>query len=185
MKHYDNATESHAAQHDSPIKTPAQLTWAVVASFVVPVLVIILLANFVVWGDKPAAGTDALGEQAVAKRIAPIGSVTVKDPTDVATLKTGEQVYLAQCTACHAIGAAGAPKTGDTAAWAPRLKQGYDVLLTSVLKGKGAMGAQGGGDFSDLEIARAVVYLANKSGGSLAEPAAPAAAPAAAASAAN
>jgi len=46
------------------------------------------------------------------------------------------------------------------------------------------MGAQGGGEYNDFEIGRAVVYLANKSGGSLAELAAPAA-PAAAASAAS
>jgi cytochrome c5 len=74
------------------------------------------------------------------------------------------------------VGAAGAPKLGDATAWAPRLKTGYDALLNSALKGKGAMAAQGGGDFSDLEIARAVVYMANQSGGKLAEPKAPAAA---------
>jgi cytochrome c5 len=56
------------------------------------------------------------------------------------------------------------------------LPQGYAVLLDHVLKGKGAMGAQGGGDFSDFEIGRAVVYLVNKSGGKLAEPAPPVAA---------
>jgi cytochrome c5 len=74
------------------------------------------------------------------------------------------------------VGAAGAPKSGDEAAWAPRIKTGYDALLNSALKGKGAMGAQGGGDFSDLEIGRAVVYMVNNAGGKLAEPAVPAAA---------
>jgi hypothetical protein len=49
-------------------------------------------------------------------------------------------------------------------------------LLNSALKGKGAMGAQGGGDYSDLEIGRAVVYMANQAGAKFAEPAAPAAA---------
>jgi len=95
-------------------------------------------------------------------------------------LKTGEQVYTAQCAACHATGAAGAPKLGDAAAWAPRIKTGYDALLTSALKGKGAMGAQGGGEMSDLEIARAVVYIANQGGAKFDEPAAPAAAASAA-----
>ena len=70
----------------------------------------------------------------------------------------------------------GAPKFGDAGAWAARIGQGYDALLTSALKGKGAMGAQGGGAFEDLEIGRAVVYMANKAGGSLPEPQAPAAA---------
>jgi len=100
-------------------------------------------------------------------------------------LKTGEQVYQAQCSACHAAGVAGAPKLGDEAAWGPRVKTGYEMLLTSALKGKNAMGAQGGGDFSDVEIGRAVVYLANKGGAKFDEPKAPAAAASAPAEAAS
>jgi cytochrome c5 len=99
-------------------------------------------------------------------------------------LHTAEQVYTGQCAACHASGAAGAPKLGDAAAWAPRIKTGYEALLTAALKGKGAMAAQGGGQYSDYEIGRAVVYMANQAGGKLAEPKAPAAA-ASAASAPN
>jgi cytochrome c5 len=64
---------------------------------------------------------------------------------------------------------------GDAAAWVPRIKTGYETLLNSALKGKNAMGAQGGGNFDDYEIARAVVYLANGSGAKFAEPAKPAA----------
>lgn len=174
-------SDAHEESHEGPIRTPKQLVAVVVASFVVPVIIIVLLVNYVAWGERPAAGSDGLGAEAVARRIQPVGTIELRDASDMTTLKTGEQVYIAQCTACHAVGAAGAPKTGDAAAWAPRLAQGYQVLLTSVLKGKGAMAAQGGGDFSDFEIARAVVYLANKSGGNLPEPAAPA--PAGAASA--
>ena len=103
------------------------------------------------------------------------GAIEIKVAGDPSAMKTGEQVYQAQCSACHTSGAAGAPKVGDNAAWAPRLAQGFDTLLNSALKGKGAMGPQGGGDFSDFEIARAVVYLGNQSGGKLAEPKAPAA----------
>jgi cytochrome c5 len=99
-------------------------------------------------------------------------------------LQAGDAVYKAQCAACHATGMAGSPKFGDAAAWAPRIATGYEALLTSALKGKGAMGAQSGGAFSDLEIGRAVVHMANAAGGKLAEPAAPAAADAAAAPAA-
>ena len=79
-------------------------------------------------------------------------------------------MFKAQCSACHATGAAGAPKFGDKAAWAPRVGKGYEALLTSALKGKGAMGAQGGGDFDDLEIGRAVVYMANEGGAKFSEP---------------
>jgi cytochrome c5 len=168
--------DHHEEAHEGPIKTPKQLAWAVFFAFAVPILVIILLAYYVSSQFKPAAGSEAMEAQRTAERLKPVASVEVKDASDVTSLKTGEQVYLAQCTACHAVGAAGAPKTGDAAAWGPRLTQGYDLLVEHAIKGKGAMGAQGGGDFSDFEIGRAVVYLANKSGGKLAEPALPVAA---------
>jgi cytochrome c5 len=71
---------------------------------------------------------------------------------------------------CHGAGLSGAPKFGDAAAWAPRVKAGYEALLASALKGKGSMTAQGGGDFSDFEIGRAVVYMANQAGASFPEP---------------
>jgi len=91
-------------------------------------------------------------------------------------LKSGEEVYKAQCSACHATGAAGAPKLGDSGAWSARIRTGVDALLNSALKGKGAMAPQGGGDHSDVEIARAVVFMANAAGGKFAEPKAPEAA---------
>ena len=182
-----NHAADHAAHdlpHEGPIRTPKQLVWAVVASFVVPIVAIILLVNYVNFGNKPAAGSTGLEAEAVAQRLKRVGSVEIRDPA-TAVVRTGEQVYQAACTACHASGAAGAPKTGDEAAWAPRLKTGYETLLNSALKGKGAMGAQGGGDYSDFEIARAVVYLTGKAGGKFDEPkAAAAAAPAAAAASA-
>ena len=102
-----------------------------------------------------------------------VGVVEIRDANR--PLKTGEEVYKAQCIACHGSGAAGAPKFGDAAAWGPRIATGYDALLNSALKGKGAMGAQGGGDFEDLEVARAVVYMTTAAGGKFPEPAAPAA----------
>jgi cytochrome c5 len=183
-----NATSQHAAQHgtqhgtqqpghevhEGPIKTPKQLITAIVASFVVPVVVIIMLTNFVDFGQKAGAGSDGMSAEAVGRRLQRVGSIEIKDATDLTTMKSGEQVFQAQCTACHATGAAGAPKVGDEAAWAPRIKAGYEALLTSALKGKGNMSPQGGGDFSELEIGRAVVFMANKSGAQLDEPKAPA-----------
>jgi len=162
--------------HEGPIKTPKQLVAAVVASFVVPIVAIIMLANFVNFGDKTGAGSDGMSADAVGKRIQPVGSIEIKDVSNPGALKTGEQVFQAQCSACHVSGAAGAPKVGDEAAWGTRIKTGYDALLNSALKGKNAMTAQGGGDFNDVEIARAVVYMANKGGAKFDEPKAPAAA---------
>jgi cytochrome c5 len=173
---------AHAENHEGPIKTPKQLVAAVLASFIIPIIGIVLLVSYVDFGAKPSAGSDALGPEGVAKRLQPVGSVVVKDASAPAVLRAADVVYNGQCAACHNVGAAGAPKLGDAAAWAPRNKTGYEALLTSALKGKGAMGAQGGGEYSDIEIGRAVVYMVNQSGGKMAEPAVPA--PAAAASAA-
>ena len=159
----------HEANHEGPIRTPKQLMLAVIFAFVVPIGIIALLVNYVASANKPAAGS-SLSDAQVAARIKPVGAVAVKDASDPAALKTGEQVFAAQCVACHGAGVAGAPKFGDAAAWGPRIKQGYDVLLTSALKGKGAMGPQGGGDFSDLEIGRAVVHMANAGGAKFDEP---------------
>ncbi|MBH9551677.1 c-type cytochrome [Inhella gelatinilytica] len=166
--------DSHDA-HEGPIKTPKQLAWAVFFSFAIPIVLIILLANYVSGQAKPSAGSDGLSAEAVAARIKPVGDVVVKAAGDASALKSGEQVYQAQCAACHGTGAAGAPKLADAAAWGPRVKSGLDALLNSALKGKGAMGAQGGGDFSDVEIARAVVYMANQGGAKFDEPKVPAA----------
>ena len=159
----------HDEAHTGPIKNPKQLLLAVFFSFVVPVFAIIGLVYFVTSDHKPAAGAVNV-EKALAVRIQKIGSIAIRDANR--QLKSGEEVFKAQCTACHTTGAAGAPKLGDIAAWAPRIKTGYEALLTSAVKGKGAMGAQGGGDFEALEIGRAVVYMANAAGGKFEEPAA-------------
>lgn len=177
----------HAADeggHEGPIKTPKQLVAVVVASFVVPIIVIILMANFVAFGNKSAAGSTGLEDEAVAQRLQPVGRVEIRDASGPVVLRTGEEVFKAVCSACHATGAAGAPKVGDAAAWGPRIKTGYEALLNSALKGKNAMPAQGGGDVADIEVGRAVVYMANQAGAKFDEPKAPAAA-ASAASAPN
>jgi cytochrome c5 len=164
-------SEHHEEAHTGPIKTPRQLLMAVFYSFVVPVFIIIGLVYYVTSANKPEAGATNTPES-VAARIQKVGSVEIKDANR--ELKTGEQVFKAQCTACHSTGAAGSPKFGDASAWGPRIKNGYEALLTSALKGKGAMGAQGGGDFEDLEVGRAVVYMANAGGAKFPEPQKPA-----------
>src|ERR1700712_443757 len=173
------------AEHESGIKTPKQLITVVAAAIIVPVIVIIMLTQFVTLDNKESPGSAAYAASSVAARIAPIASDAVFDATAVVVAKTGQQVFEAQCTTCHTAGLLGAPKFGDAAAWAPRIVKGYDALLTSALKGKGNMPAQGGGDFSDHEIGRAVVYMANAGGGKLAEPKAPAPAASAASGAAS
>ena len=160
-------SEHHEEAHTGPIKTPRQLLLAVFYSFVVPVFIIIGLVYYVTSANKQAPGSSNTPE-AVAARIQKVGAIEVRDANR--ELKSGEEVYKAQCSACHAAGAAGAPKFGDAGAWGARIKTGYESLLNSALKGKGAMGAQGGGDFEDLEIGRAVVYMANAAGAKFADP---------------
>ncbi len=181
--------QDHIEEHSSPIKTPRQLIVTVVLAFVVPILIIILLVNMVVSNTKVGAGSDTLSEEAINKRIAPVAGFQLVDANAPRVYKTGDQVFAAVCTACHTAGVAGAPKVGDNAAWAPFIQAGFDAMLNVALHGKGGMPAKGGNPaLSDFEVARAVVYMANKSGGNLPEPAEPkeekkaeAAAPAAAA----
>ena len=163
-------------EHESGIKTPKQLITVVAAAIIVPVLIIIMLTQFVVLENKKSPGTEALSASAAALRIAPVASDTVFDASVVVEPKSGKQVFEAQCTTCHTAGLLGAPKFGDAAAWGPRVAKGYDALLQSALHGKNSMPAQGGGDYSDYEVARAVVYMANKGGAKFEEPKPPAAA---------
>ncbi|MES2662488.1 MAG: c-type cytochrome [Pseudomonadota bacterium] len=68
--------------------------------------------------------------------------------------------YAASCAACHSNDAVGAPKTGDAAAWAPRLKKGNDALLTSVKNGLGVMPAGGMcADCTDAEYLELIKFM--------------------------
>jgi len=180
--------------HTGPIKNPKQLLIAVFFSFVAPILIITGLVYYVVSAYQPSgtASGDSMGlygvsqkerDRDVSARIARVGSIEIRDANR--ELAAGETVFKAQCVACHGSpGIPGAPHMGDAAAWAPRIGQGYATLLEHALKGKGAMPAQGGGDFEDVEIGRAVVYMANAGGATFPVPDRPAAAPAADAGAA-
>jgi len=72
----------------------------------------------------------------------------------------GEKTYKTVCFACHAFGAAGAPKFGDKAAWAPRIKKGKKTLYKHALHGFKGMPAKGGRtDLSDADVKAAVDYM--------------------------
>ena len=170
---------SDPQHHDSLIKTPKQLIITVLAAFLVPIVVIALLVSYVVSGRKTGAGSVGMTTQSVAERIAPVAKFELVDASAPRTMKSGEDVFKAVCTTCHTAGIAGAPKVGDNAAWAPRLAAGAATLFDHAIKGyqgkSGVMPAKGGNtDLDDFEVARAVVYMANLSGGKLAEPPAPA-----------
>jgi cytochrome c5 len=166
----------------SMIRTPKQLIAAVVAGFVVPIITIVLLVQYVGNHTKVGAGSAGQTDEAIAERIKPISDIgfTFKDANAPKQIQAGADVYKAVCAACHASGAAGAPKVGDASAWSNRIGQGYETLVSHAVQGIRAMPAKGGNpDLDDLEVARAVVYMANQSGAKFKEPeakAAPAAA---------
>ena len=189
--HYQ-ATED---AHTGPIKNPKQLLLAVFFSFLVPILIIVGLVAYVVSGNKPAGTAEGDNmalygvskdsrDRELAERLKKVGAIEIRDANR--PLAAGDAVFKAQCAACHgAPGIPGAPHLNDAAAWGPRIGQGYETLLEHALRGKGAMPPQGGGDFEDAEIGRAVVYMANAGGAKFPMPERPAAAAAAGAAPAD
>ena len=157
--------EDHS--HSSFIKTPKQLIAVIILAFVVPIGLISILASLVMSGHERAQPS----EEQMAQRLKPVGEVVVAEGSDTPGQRTGKQVVEAVCSACHGTGALNAPKIGDAAAWAPHAKEGLDHLLPIAIKGTGAMPPRGGDPgLADVEIARAIAYMVNQSGGNFTEP---------------
>ncbi|KAB8040121.1 c-type cytochrome [Janthinobacterium aquaticum] len=171
-------SDAHNEQQ-SAIKTPKQLAMAVIGFFLVTVIGIILLVQFVTTQKLTGAGSDSQTDDAIAARLSPVADqgFTFKDASGPKVLQSGEAIYTSTCVACHGASVAGAPKFGDAGAWSARLAQGYETVVKHAIEGLRAMPAKGGNpDLDDVEVARAVVYIANASGGKFKEPEAPAAA---------
>lgn len=122
----------------------------------------------------PLGQRSIFSDRATAERLTPVGSVCVEGEECGAQVaaadsapsepRSGEQVYNSGCAACHATGAAGAPKLGDTAAWAPRIDKGIDTLVKHAYEGFNAMPAKGMcADCSEEEIHAAVEYIVGQS----------------------
>lgn len=147
-------------------KSPTQLVTVVTTALVVPVALIGIVVGYM--GN---AGVDAeMTPEAIEARIRPVAGFELKEVRKGGPARAGEVVYKGVCAACHDTGVSGAPKFGDGAAWAPRVAQGLDTLLQSAMKGKGAMAPQAGGEYTDQEIANAVVWMANAGGGKFEAP---------------
>jgi len=162
-------------QHQSFIKTPQQLIVVILLAFLVPIIGIILLVQLVLNVAAPDPRT--LTAEAVAERIQPVARLEFGAPGGAAGARSADQIVKTVCTACHQAGVANAPKFGDAAAWAPRIKTGLSAMVQTVIKGKGAMPPKAGdASLTEAEIQSAVVLMANQAGAKFKEK--PAAAPA-------
>jgi cytochrome c5 len=117
-------------------------------------------------GPVPSLGSPKPAVAAVDAPVVAMAIPTALPPgTVVAKPAGGKGVYEAGCNACHAAGIAGAPKSGDKVAWAPRLAKGAATLYDHAIKGVGAMPAKGGNSaLADADVKAAVDYMmaANK-----------------------
>ncbi len=159
------------------IKTHKQLVIVVVLAFAIPIALIVSLSQLVT-NVKPPGNAEAQSQ--LLSRIKPFGEVTIADASSPKGNLTGEQVFQSVCKTCHEPGIAGAPKVGDKAQWAVSIKKGYETLVQHAINGIQESGKfmppKGGNpDLADVEVQRAVVYMANQSGANFKEPAAPAA----------
>ncbi len=174
--------EAHVEEHQSLIKTPQQLIVVVVLAFLIPVIGIVMIAELVTGGLKVDTKSPAMSDAAVAARLKPIetapaeavaatgvkagagGAVqTASGTAKAGGAVDGQALYGSVCTACHGAGIAGAPKTGDKAAWKPRIAQGNALLYEHAIKGKGVMPPKGGAmSASDAEIKAAVDYMVSQ-----------------------
>jgi cytochrome c5 len=162
--------------------TPQQFFVALWAGMFAPIIAIALIIGLIahIQGTHGEHDSLAYNDKATDARIKPVGDVVIVDASAVRVEKEGSVVFAEVCTSCHTAGALGAPKFGDKAAWAPRIAKGYDTLIKHALGGFNQMPARGGNpDLSDIEVARAVAYMANDAGAKFVPPE-PAAAPAAA-----
>ena len=176
-------------EHSSAIRTPGQLITVIVAAFVFPIATLLLVGHYVTSERPINSNSPAYSDEAVAKRLEPVGKLIVADeltqgeaqapevsaqtamtagasaaPAAAAGEDKIKSIYTASCAACHASGAAGAPKLGDKAAWAPRIKAGTEGLYDSALKGKNAMPPKGGNaSLSEADVKAVVDYMVSQS----------------------
>ena len=144
---------------DNKQNSSRTIMWVTVAIAAVLILIVWPL-SMIGKGSGDASGDDA------ELRIQPVARVEMQKaaPPSDGKPRSGETVYNTICKTCHDAGVAGAPKTGDKAAWAGRRAAGLGALLKSAGNGKNAMPARGGAaDLTDDELKAAVEYLVEKS----------------------
>ena len=148
--------------------------FAIMGGLAIFAVVLVILATYLT-----SDVSDFKSEEFVIENIKPVGEVyvageseppvapeaaAVADAGDAAGPQSGEQVYNKHCLACHGTGAAGAPKIGDAAAWAPRIAAGMDSMMANATKGLNAMPPKGlCMACSDEELQGAIDYMVSNS----------------------
>jgi len=145
---------------------------------IIVVGVLVLVLNNAVGGILKGPATGDMSEKSTAERIQPVaqlntGAPIVPETTAAAApapaaaggaVRSGKETFQSVCFACHGTGAAGAPKFGDAAAWAPRIKQGIDTLLNHAINGLRAMPPRGTcASCSDDDLKAAIEYMVKNS----------------------
>jgi cytochrome c5 len=112
-------------------------------------------------GQSAPVVVEAAPAEAAPAEAAPVAEAAPAVDAEAAPAAVdGNAVYMKACFACHGTGAAGAPKLGDKAAWAPRIATGMDALLHSALNGKGAMPPKGGQmQLTEAEIRAGIEHM--------------------------
>jgi len=138
-------------------------------------LAVFAIILVIIAGKLTSGVSDHIPDETIVENISPVGQVNIAGESDPAAApaaapvaaaqpKSGEEVYNSACMSCHATGAAGAPKLGDTAAWAPRIAAGMDSLVANVINGLNAMPPKGlCMACSDEELQGAVQYMVDNS----------------------
>lgn len=145
---------------------------------IIVVAVLVIVINNVVGSALKGPSTADMSDEATLERIKPVANLNTGAPivpeapagaapaaaAAPTAARSGKAVYDSACFACHATGAAGAPKLGDAAAWSPRIEKGIDGLLSSAINGLNAMPPRGTcGNCSDDELKAAIEYIVDNS----------------------
>ncbi|MDH3376031.1 MAG: c-type cytochrome [Gammaproteobacteria bacterium] len=148
--------------------------FGLIGGLVTLTVALVALATFVTTGinDKMGDSKQMERDQAIAERVAPVGSITIGDAATVMVSEAnaaesgvdGKTTYETACIACHGAGVAGAPKFGDLSAWKDRIAQGNDALYERAIEGfqgsAGFMPAKGGNAaLSDDDVKAAVDHM--------------------------
>lgn len=161
------------SKENSHLRSVLETVGVVIGSFIFAMVVIVAATK----SKSPEATTNVVENTAVEEKVAeadvkPVAEVKVADASTETAVNSGsisgEQIAQKNCALCHGAGIMNSPKIGDKDQWAPRIAQGKEMLVNNAINGIRTMPAKGGNpSLSDEEVAAAVIWMANESGGNL------------------